>query len=275
MPPSGKNAAAPKDRRKSNATAASITTSLSPIKPSLIVSLKTTPKRLRAIVDPDSVKEETPVRELKESPATSTTLPAAPNSNTENASDSTPNTPAGTPAAQPSIMGPPADGPKKKGVKRGAGAAAIGNGEPKVRGKPGPKKKQRLEDGTIEGGRGGGLAAHKLGPKANQGAINAGLRALDRSGKPCRKWAKGGLTLKSFTGVVWEIPRWVAPPKPRPESSIDDSTPASAEGSSKENKEDNSQVKSDASNNGADVEMQSAPSVAAANSPAPFAVAAA
>lgn len=54
---------------------------------------------------------------------------------------------------------------------------------------------------------------HKLGPKANQGAINAGLRALDRSGAPCRKWARGGFAIKSFTGTTWEIPRWRAPPK--------------------------------------------------------------
>lgn len=131
------------------------------------------------------------------------------------------------------------------------------------------------EDGTIEGGR-NGLASHKLGPKANQGAINAGLRALDRSGKPCRKWTKGGFTLKTFTGVIWEIPRWTAPPKPRPDSSIDGSTPASVDNSSgKENKEDNSQIKSEASNNGRDIEMQSTPSIAADNSPAPVAIAAA
>ncbi|KAK8192462.1 INO80 complex subunit Ies4-domain-containing protein [Phyllosticta paracitricarpa] len=53
----------------------------------------------------------------------------------------------------------------------------------------------------------------KLGPKANQGAINAGLRALDRSGKPCRRWEKKGFQLKSFTGVSWEIPTWRAPSK--------------------------------------------------------------
>lgn len=55
------------------------------------------------------------------------------------------------------------------------------------------------------------LATHKLGPKANQGAINAGLRALDRSGKPCRKWERKPFMLKSFTGVTWEIPSWKAP----------------------------------------------------------------
>lgn len=54
---------------------------------------------------------------------------------------------------------------------------------------------------------------HKLGPKANQGAINAGLRALDRTGTPCRKWQKKGFLLKTFTGVCWELPSWHAPPK--------------------------------------------------------------
>jgi hypothetical protein len=132
------------------------------------------------------------------------------------------------------------------------------------------------DDGAGEGGR-VSLGAHKLGPRANQGAINAGLRALDRSGKPCRKWNRGSFTLKSFTGTVWEIERWTAPPKPKPaESTQEESASASAEDSSKENKDNNSQVKSENSNAGPDVEMQSgAPSIAAANSPAPPPVAAA
>lgn len=54
-------------------------------------------------------------------------------------------------------------------------------------------------------------ATHKLGPKANQGIINAGLRALDRTGKPCRKWDKTGFRVKSFTGRVWELPTWRTP----------------------------------------------------------------
>lgn len=57
----------------------------------------------------------------------------------------------------------------------------------------------------------GNAAAHKLGPKANTGAINAGLRALDRSGKPCRRWEKKGLQLKSFTGTTWGMTSWKAP----------------------------------------------------------------
>ena len=75
-------------------------------------------------------------------------------------------------------------------------------------------------DGSIDRSAEGGVpikpvgnaAAHKLGPKANTGAINAGLRALDRTGKfKVRKWEKKGFKLRSFTGVVWDVPSWKAP----------------------------------------------------------------
>ena len=52
------------------------------------------------------------------------------------------------------------------------------------------------------------VSTHKLGPKANTGAINAGLRALDRTGKPCRKWERKGLQIKSFTGTIWDMSSW-------------------------------------------------------------------
>lgn len=130
------------------------------------------------------------------------------------------------------------------------------------------------EDGSIDHSTttpraANGTAAHKLGPKANQGAINAGLRALDRTGKPCRKWQKGGFRLKSFTGVVWEIPRWTAPPRITVESKTSTEGSASGSGdSSKENK-DNSQVESEKSNNGIDVEMASSPAPQVAPSATP------
>ncbi|KAK1997870.1 DUF1711-domain-containing protein [Colletotrichum falcatum] len=258
----------------------------------LVVTLTVSADKLKKILEPDSPKEDSPVnmdidetngsketQESQDSPATSTTLPAPAATNGETASDSNPGTPAadGTPA--PTSMGPPMEGVKKKGIKRGAGAVnGLGpDGQPKVRGKPGPKKKARLEDGTIDPNARGGPGGHKLGPKANQGAINAGLRALDRSGKPCRKWAKGGFTLKSFTGIVWEVPRWVAPPKTVPESSTGDSAAASVDSSTKENKE-NVQIKSDANsaaNSGADVEMRSAQGSVPASSPGPMAITAA
>ncbi|KAJ6440345.1 transmembrane alpha-helix domain-containing protein [Purpureocillium lavendulum] len=268
MPPTAKSADA---RRKSGGKAG------------LLITLTVPSRRLQEIVDPDSIKEDTPSakspsepKDVKESPSNSASVAAAPTANGENATDSNAATPAaeGTPA--PSVMGPPADGPKKRGTKRGA--AGLIDGIPKPRGKPGPKKKPRLEDGTIDHSAARPSGAHKLGPKANQGAINAGLRALDRSGKPCRKWARGGFTLKSFTGVVWEVSRWTAPPKKATESSNGESAAPSADNSSsKENKENGQEGNSNNnSNSGADpdAEMRSVHSVNA-SSPAPIAVTAA
>ncbi|KAK9495293.1 INO80 complex subunit Ies4-domain-containing protein [Lipomyces doorenjongii] len=48
----------------------------------------------------------------------------------------------------------------------------------------------------------------KLGPKANQGSINAQLRALDRTGRACRRWTKIPLELQSFTGWEWSVATW-------------------------------------------------------------------
>lgn len=280
----------------------------------LTVTLHVSSDRLKEIVNGASSQgEETPVvqdspkseeKEVKEevketngavdsSTPTSTPsntvlpVPAAPSG--ENASDSNPATPAangeGTPV--PAVMGPPTEGPKKKGTKRSAGAAnGLGpDGLPKVRGKPGPKKKARLEDGTIDPNARTPAGAHKLGPKANQGAINAGLRALDRSGAPCRKWNRGGFRLKSFTGVVWEISRWTAPPKSASQPASDESATASAENSTKENPETQeskeskpelalpkSDVNSTTANSAVDVDVEmnsGPPSAVAASSPAP------
>ncbi|KAL1961868.1 hypothetical protein VTN77DRAFT_992 [Rasamsonia byssochlamydoides] len=147
------------------------------------------------------------------SPPSSTSGDAMPPaSSVDNASDAL-STPAGD-ARRKGMPGP------KPGNKRGLNQ----NGDmPKPRGKPGPKKKPRLDDGTVDTAK---LfpTAHKLGPKANQGAINAGLRALDRSGTPCRKWERKTFQLKSFTGVVWEIPTWRAP-KPKKTDQPNGDTP--------------------------------------------------
>ncbi|MCJ1411897.1 hypothetical protein MMC19_005989 [Ptychographa xylographoides] len=135
--------------------------------------------------------------------------------------------------------------PVETGKKKGLGGPKAGTKRPlgaltdlKPRAKPGPKKRQRMQvhpllttvvytvassnsiDGTIGPDETvrpwttpAPIAGHKLGPKANQGAINAGLRALDRTGKPCRKWEKKGFNVKSFTGVTWHLPSWHAPKK--------------------------------------------------------------
>lgn len=83
------------------------------------------------------------MKDSNDSPSVSTPQPNGAAAIPDNASDSNPATPGngGTPA--PSVMGPPGDGqgPKKKGVKRSA-AAANGDAPPKVRGKPGPKRRK-------------------------------------------------------------------------------------------------------------------------------------
>ncbi|KAF2017515.1 hypothetical protein BU24DRAFT_151956 [Aaosphaeria arxii CBS 175.79] len=136
---------------------------------------------------------------------------------------------ASTPAAMngastpSSSLAPPVAGQKRKGAPglKSAGkktpSASTPDGLPKPRGKPGPKKKQKLGDMINDPNNKGPFAIpnpiQKLGPKANQGAINAGLRALDRTGKPTRKWEKKGFQLRSFTGVSWDVPTWRAPKK--------------------------------------------------------------
>ncbi|KAF2713609.1 hypothetical protein K504DRAFT_142136 [Pleomassaria siparia CBS 279.74] len=169
----------------------------------------------------------------KPSPSPETT-PAAPvvddptpsNNPSNNPSDSAvPVTSVNGTSTPSSSLAPPTTGPggkrktpagPKTGTKRGAAALTPdGAVAPKPRGKPGPKKKQKLGDMINDPNSKAPFAsstpAQKLGPKANQGAINAGLRALDRTGKPCRKWEKKGIQLRSFTGVNWAVPTWRAP----------------------------------------------------------------
>ncbi|KAL6252834.1 hypothetical protein RBB50_000553 [Rhinocladiella similis] len=179
-----------------------------------IVVLKLSPQLLRRFEEPATKTEEPSATSSASSPA-----PVVDDQPTVKAPDSHDNASESNSTPAPNSDVPNEDGSKKRknpgaGSKRSLGQmASESNGTPKPRGKPGPKKKSRLDDGTIDpGSNRPSLPAmpggHRLGPKANQGAINAGLRALDRSGKPCRKWAKKPFTLKSFTGIVWDVPSW-------------------------------------------------------------------
>lgn len=171
------------------------------------------------------------------------------------------------------------DAPKKKvtvakaGTKRGMGSL---DGGPKGRGRPGPKKKPRVDDGAIEpnGKPNGGAVTngtHKLGPKANQGAINAGLRALDRSGTPCRRWQRKPIQIKSFTGVVWELRSWRAPRPTLPNEDSHESRDVSQPSGSKANDSSTAMEseKSNAGENGAGPLKDLTP---AASSPVPAAL---
>ncbi|CAI7639308.1 unnamed protein product [Penicillium bialowiezense] len=141
----------------------------------------------------------TPDIKDRASPASSGELPTVRPSSADNASDDANSTPAtgATPADTPRrkvIPGP------KPGNKR-----PNGQTDAKSRGRPGPKKKPKLDEGDKL------PAAQRLGPKANTGAINAGLRALDRTGSACRKWERKPLQLRSFTGIMWQLPSWRTP----------------------------------------------------------------
>ncbi|KAL8903545.1 MAG: hypothetical protein Q9207_003850 [Kuettlingeria erythrocarpa] len=194
-------------------------------KASRVVCLKLPSKALARFAQhtPDSAPSPTPLKKL--TPDASTTTPPAEEARpvldkappssppAETTSSSTPQPPSKDPTGKVTAK---ASSPKT-GSKRGLGAAVDGT---KARARPGPKKKSKLDDANgdntgsaVKGSSGNAIPAHKLGPKANQGAINAGLRALDRTGKPCRKWQKSGFRLKTFTGVPWEIPSWRAPTK--------------------------------------------------------------
>lgn len=48
----------------------------------------------------------------------------------------------------------------------------------------------------------------RLGPKSSAGAINENLRNLDRSGKPCRRWHKKHIFIKSLHGYKWRTLSW-------------------------------------------------------------------
>lgn len=155
-------------------------------------------KKNESGADSPPKKEDAP-----SSPASSAIEPPPPASSVDNASDaaSTPAPGASADANRRSLPGP------KPGAKRSLNPASDSSLKP--RGKPGPKKRPRLEDGSTENAKLG--TTHRLGPKANTGAINAGLRALDRTGAPCRKWERKPLQLKSFTGTQWHLPSWRAP----------------------------------------------------------------
>ncbi|KAI4155490.1 MAG: hypothetical protein L6R39_001232 [Caloplaca ligustica] len=195
-------------------------------KASKIVRLKL-PSKVLARFAPDTPEEDapSPAPTAKQTSNSTATAPAKDELKPVNVKPEASSPPADTPGSS-TPQPPPKDSVAKStdkasspktGSKRGLGTGVDG---PKPRARPGPKKKSKLDEAAgettgsaVKGASGNAVPAHKLGPKANQGAINAGLRALDRTGKPCRKWQKSGFRLKTFTGVTWQVPSWRTPTK--------------------------------------------------------------
>ncbi|KAE8377451.1 INO80 complex, subunit Ies4 [Aspergillus bertholletiae] len=219
-------------------------------------------ERKKSNVKDDESRAESPIKE-KEPSSPASSFVEAPILPSDNASDAASTPAAGTSAADtPRRKGVP--GPKP-GVKRGLNQ--ISETTPKPRGKPGPKKKPRLDDGTSEPVK--IATSHRLGPKANTGAINAGLRALDRSGTPCRKWERKSLQLKSFTGIQWQLPTWRTPrpQKTDDNNEIKESVLETGDSDSKAN-QSASGVPSEKSNSGDGDLTPVPPNIAEASSPA-------
>ncbi|KAJ5935732.1 hypothetical protein N7466_005279 [Penicillium verhagenii] len=197
MPPAGSTT----NGRSNRASTSKVTPS------SLVVTLKLSPKALRQLLgeplDGNSPDVNLDKSADRASPASSAEVPAVRPSSADNGSDVDA---ASTPAAGAT----PGDTPQRKGVPGPKPGNKRSNGQSdaasRSRGRPGPKKKPRLDEGGGDAGK--PAANHRIGPKANTGAINAGLRALDRTGAPCRKWDRQPLKLRSFTGVAWELPAW-------------------------------------------------------------------
>ncbi|KIW08835.1 uncharacterized protein PV09_00764 [Verruconis gallopava] len=179
---------------------------------------------------------------------------------------------ASTPAATSNgLLAPPQNSAKRKGVpgpkpgmKRTASQVDT-NGVPKPRGKPGPKKKPRIgENGEVVNG--AVQTAPKLGPKANQGAINACLRALDRTGKPCRRWVRKPFVVRSFTGYGWGAGSYAAIRKEP--STFDGDVKSDTSSSGDKPTHDSSAMQSEKSTSGADADT-SVPPNGLTSSPAP------
>ncbi|KAF3913986.1 hypothetical protein ABW21_db0208238 [Orbilia brochopaga] len=171
-------------------------------RPRLLVTIRLSPSMLRPFSEPSSSESvSTPSKPASIADDDKTPLGAM--------SPATAVSPVPTPlAASPAPTGPGSppnlEGKAVNGVveavKRGGKRAGGGGG------KPGPKKR-KLDDGTS-------LPPSRLGPKSSGGAINAGLRALDRSGSPCKKWSKAPFTLKSFTGFKFTVKAYGSPAAP-------------------------------------------------------------
>ncbi|KAL5334837.1 INO80 complex, subunit Ies4 [Aspergillus crustosus] len=201
-------------------------------------------KRSESATDSPTKKEDAP-----SSPDSSVVDPPPPASSVDNASDAASTPVPGTSAVdggRKNLSGP------KTGAKRSLNQTPDSS---KPRGKPGPKKRPRL--------------THRLGPKANTGAINAGLRALDRTGAPCRKWERKPLQLKSFTGIQWHLPSWRAPRSQKQEENGETKDGALLTGDSDSRANQSaSGVASEKSNSGDGDLTPAPPSMVAPSSPA-------
>jgi hypothetical protein len=152
-------------------------------------------------------------------------------------------------------------------MEAGSSNGATTPKQPKA--KPGPKRKKMgdmINDPNSKGPFTTPAAINKAGPKANLGAINERLRALDRSGAKCRRWEKKGFQVRSFTGVMWQVPTY----QPGRKGAFPDDVKSDSTGTSDSKLKDESSAISDKSGLNGDSTPVPTPMDGMASSPAPI-----
>jgi hypothetical protein len=163
-------------------------------RPSLIIHLKLPPQALRnATAETSSMHDDLPTLPILDSKLTAAPSPFPPSS---------PPTMASSPA--PGAVIKRRGGPKRKnpgGLAPGAGVFSLNHdGTGSGAGTPAPSGAATGEKERL-----------KPGPKANPGGINAGLRALDRSGKRTRRWQKVSYPVHVCSGYKFYTTTWISP----------------------------------------------------------------
>ncbi|ANB13406.1 hypothetical protein AWJ20_1696 [Sugiyamaella lignohabitans] len=113
-------------------------------------------------------------------------------------------TPGGTPEPKASKS---KGGPGKRKGPKGSAAGADGSGSSRALQAPSSPYGGDDHVGTPKPSGSGGP-----GPKTAMAATVAGVKALDRSGKPCRRWTKKEVQISSFTGVRYALGVWTGEP---------------------------------------------------------------
>jgi hypothetical protein len=232
----------------------------------LIVALKLSPDSLSKFPHQPATP---PKEEAKPSPPTPAPQIVEP-SPAATPADSTPNMNGGTPSSLAPAAAKrkgPKPGSKRSAAQMEAGANGATPKQPKA--KPGPKRKKMgdmINDPNSKGPFPAPAAINKAGPKANLGAINERLRALDRSGAKCRRWEKKGFQVRSFTGVLWQVPTY----QPGRKGAFADDVKSDSTGTSDSKLKDESSANSDKSGLNGDSTRVPTPINAMASSPAPI-----
>ncbi len=162
-------------------------------RPSLLIHLKLPPQALqKATAETSSVNDDLPPLPSLDTKPTAAPSPFPPSS---------PPTMASSPA--PGAIIKRRGGPKRKnpGLAQGAGVFSLNHeGTGSGAGTPVPSGAATGEKERL-----------KPGPKANPGGINAGLRALDRSGKRTRRWQKVSYPVHTCSGYKFYTTTWISP----------------------------------------------------------------